>query len=190
MSIPETPIVQNTGEARNVFPNSRKVYIEGSRPNIRVPMREILLSPTQTGSGAEENSPALVYDTSGPYTDSGICIDLKKGLAPMRGDWIEERGNTEKLKDLSSGYGRVQRHDEALEALRFACIRQPLRAKSGENVTQMHYARSGVVTPEMEFAAIRENQQREYLREITRQHPGESFGAAIPRVITPEFVRE
>jgi len=190
MSIPETPIVQNTGKARQAFPNSRKAYIEGSRPDIRVPMREILLTPTRTASGMEENPPVLVYDTSGPYTDSGVCIDLKKGLTPMREGWIEERGDSEKLQDLSSGYGRKRRNNEALEVIRFACARKPLRAMAGRNVTQMHYARAGIVTPEMEFAAIRENQQREHLREITRQHPGESFGAAIPRVITPEFVRE
>ncbi|RMH60217.1 MAG: phosphomethylpyrimidine synthase ThiC [Zetaproteobacteria bacterium] len=177
-------------QASQPFPNSRKVYIEGSRPDIRVPMREIRQSPTPASMGAEENPPVLVYDTSGPYTDPAYQVDLSRGLPPIRLNWIKERGDTEELPDLSSEYGRRRREDNRLEHLRFAHLRKPRRAKPGRNVTQMHYARQGIITPEMEFVAIRENQRREHLREITRQHPGESFGANIPPVITPEFVRD
>ncbi len=171
------------------FPNSRKVYIEGSRPDIRVPMREISLSSTHASFGAEENPPVLVYDTSGPYSDPDHRVDLASGLPPIRQTWIEERNDTELLSDLSSDYGRQRRDNEQLSGLRFAHVRTPRRARPGHNVTQMHYARAGIITPEMEFVAIRENQRREHLREITRQHPGQSFGASIPPVITPEFVR-
>ncbi len=172
------------------FPNSQKVYIQGSRPDMRVPMREISQSTTPTKHGLEENAPILVYDTSGPYGDAGVTVDLKQGLQPLRENWIEERGDTEPLGDLSSHYGRNRREDERLQHLRFEHLRQPRRAKTGSNVTQMHYARAGIVTPEMEYVAIRENQKREHLREITQQHPGQNWGAAIPRVITPEFVRD
>lgn len=171
------------------LPNSRKVYIEGSRPDIRVPMRQISLSPTHTSAGAEENPPILVYDTSGPYTDPEASIDLENGLPALRAAWIEERADTEQLEGLSSDYGRERRDNSELEGLRFSHLRRPRRAMSGKNVSQMHYARAGIITPEMEFVAIRENQRREHLREITRQHPGQSFGASIPSVITPEFVR-
>ena len=181
---------ENSSQAQQPFPNSRKVYVQGSRADIRVPMREITLSPTQTTTGVEENPPIMVYDTSGPYTDPDIEIDLEKGLMPIRQAWIEERADTEVLTGLSSDYGRERRENEALDSLRFAHLRTPLRAKAGSNVSQMFYARQGIVTPEMEFVAIRENQRREHLREITRQHPGQSWGASIPQVITPEFVRD
>ena len=182
--------VRVTEETRKPFPNSRKVYVEGSRPDIRVPMREICLSPTPTRDGIEENPPVLVYDTSGPYTDPDVEIDLARGLPAIRERWIEERGDTEVLDGPTSAYGRARLNDPELDALRFAHLRKPRRARAGCNVTQMHYARQGIITPEMEFVAIRENQRRERLREITRQHPGESFGASIPPVITPEFVRD
>ena len=182
--------VRVTEETREPFPNSRKVYVEGSRPDIRVPMREICLSPTPTRDGLEENPPVLVYDTSGPYTDPDAEIDLARGLPAIRERWIEERGDTEVLDGPTSAYGRARLNDPELDALRFAHLRKPRRARAGCNVTQMHYARQGIITPEMEFVAIRENQRRERLREITRQHPGESFGASIPPVITPEFVRD
>ncbi len=182
--------VRVTGETRKPFPNSRKVYVEGSRPDIRVPMREIRLSPTPTRDGLEENPPVLVYDTSGPYTDPDAEIDLARGLPAIRERWIEERDDTEVLDGPTSAYGRARLSDPELDALRFAHLRKPRRARAGCNVTQMHYARQGIITPEMEFVAIRENQRRERLREITRQHPGESFGASIPPVITPEFVRD
>jgi phosphomethylpyrimidine synthase len=190
MTDSNTQLTNRNEEARQPFPNSRKVYVEGSRPDIRVPMREISLSPTAASFGAEENAPVLVYDTSGPYTDPDVEIDLKKGLAPIREQWIDERGDTEFLGDLSSRYGRERRDDEGLQHLRFEHVRQPRRAKQGKNVSQMHYARAGIITPEMEYVGIRENQRREHLREITKQHPGYSWGAAIPPVITPEFVRD
>ena len=173
------------------LPNSRKVYIEGSRPDIRVPMREITQSDTPAAMGAEKNPPVYVYDTSGPYTDPAVKIDIRSGLPALREKWIVERNDSELLTDLTSAYGRARATDPKLAELRFNLKRQPRRAKAGMNVSQMHYARKGIVTPEMEYIAIRENQRREGLPElITRQHPGQSFGAAIPKVITPEFVRD
>jgi len=177
-------------DAQQPLPNSRKIYIEGSRPDIRVPMREISLSPTQTNAGEEINAPILVYDTSGPYTDPDVELDLKKGVPDVRTAWIDERNDTAFLSGLSSDYGNERRDDERLDHLRFEHLKQPRKAKAGKNVSQMHYARQGIITPEMEYVAIRENQKREHLREITRQHPGQSFGASIPHVITPEFVRD
>jgi phosphomethylpyrimidine synthase len=173
------------------LPNSKKTYVAGSRPDIRVPMREIAQTPT----GDTPNPSVTVYDCSGPYTDPAVKIDIRKGLAPLRAGWIAERNDTEQLPDLSSDYGR-QRAASAngnaeLAGLRFELGRTPRRALPGRNVTQMHYARAGIVTPEMEYVAIRENQKLEGLDEQLRhQHQGQSFGAAIPRVITPEFVRD
>jgi len=173
------------------LPNSRKVYVEGSRPDIRVPMREISQSDTPAGMGAEKNPPIYVYDTSGPYTDPTVKIDIRSGLAPLREKWIVERNDTELLPNLTSAYGRTRAADPKLAELRFNLQRHPRRAKAGMNVSQMHYARKGIITPEMEYIAIRETQRREGLSElITRQHPGQSFGAAIPQVITSEFVRD
>ncbi len=173
------------------LPNSRKVYVEGSRPDIRVPMREISQSDTPAEMGAEKNPPIYVYDTSGPYTDPAAKIDIRSGLAPLREKWIEERNDTELLRDLTSAYGRGRAADPKLAELRFNLKRHPRRAKAGANVSQMHYARKGIITPEMEYIAIRENQRRDGLPElITRQHPGQSFGAALPAVMTPEFVRD
>ncbi|MBK6632504.1 MAG: phosphomethylpyrimidine synthase ThiC [Betaproteobacteria bacterium] len=173
------------------LPHSRKVYITGSRADIRVPMREISQSDTPVGMGAEKNPPICVYDCSGPYTDPTVKIDIRKGLAPLRQTWIEERGDSEELAGLTSAYGREREADPQLAEMRFDLKRRPRRARAGMNVSQMHYARRGIITPEMEFIAIRENQKREGLSELLlRQHPGESFGAAIPQVITPEFVRD
>ena len=183
-------VTKGEAEARMPYPNSKKVYIQGSRPDIRVPMREISLSPTETSNGFEENHPILVYDTSGPYTDPDVELDLQKGLPDVRTTWIEERDDTAFLTGLSSKYGNERRDDESIDHLRFEHLKTPRKAKVGKNVSQMHYARQGIVTPEMEYVAIRENQKREHLREITKQHPGQSFGASIPRVITPEFVRD
>jgi len=192
-------------EALAPFPNSRKVYIEGSRPDIRVPMREIRQSPTPGSFGGEANPPLFVYDTSGPYTDPMGAIDLRRGLPTPRLPWILERADTEVLPGPSSAYGRARLDDPALAALRFALRRPPRRARPGRNVTQMHYARQGIVTPEMEFVALRENLRRkEYLASLVesgpvgarmaallgRQHPGQSFGASIPPEVTPEFVRQ
>ncbi|PKO52474.1 MAG: phosphomethylpyrimidine synthase ThiC, partial [Betaproteobacteria bacterium HGW-Betaproteobacteria-21] len=187
------------------LPNSRKVYVEGSRPDIRVPMREISQSDTPASFGAEPNPPITVYDCSGPYSDPAAKIDIRSGLTALRQRWIEERGDTEVLADLSSEFGRVRAADPKLDELRFPGLhRKPRRAKAGANVSQMHYARRGIVTPEMEFVAIRENlRRREYLASLKaagptgekmaammlRQHPGQNFGASIPAEITPEFVR-
>lgn len=179
--------------ANQPLPNSRKIYVTGSRPDIRVPMREISLADTQTDQGVEKNAPVLVYDTSGPYTDPTIKIDLRKGLADIRSGWIEERGDTEVLPGLTSDFGRSRLADSRLDDLRFAHLRTPRRAKAGRNVSQMHYARRGIVTPEMEFVAIRENMKLQEARAaglLNSQHPGHSFGASIPAEITPEFVRE
>ena len=173
------------------LPNSRKVYVQGSRPDLQVPMREISQSDTPAEMGAEKNPPIYVYDTSGPYTEPAVKIDIRSGLAPLREKWIAERNDTERLPDLTSEYGRRRALDAKLAELRFNLKRQPRRAKPGMNVSQMHYARKGIITPEMEYIAIRENQRRDGLTElITRQHAGQSFGAAIPKVMTPEFVRD
>jgi phosphomethylpyrimidine synthase len=187
------------------LPNSRKIHVQGSRPDIRVPMREISQSDTPTAFGGEQNPPITVYDCSGPYTDPDAKIDIRSGLPALRQAWIDERGDTEQLADLSSEFGRQRAADPKLDELRFPGLqRQPRRARVGANVTQMHYARRGIITPEMEFVAIRENLRRaEYVeslkatgpmgekmaRLLTRQHPGQNFGAAIPAEITPEFVR-
>ncbi|MBL1262677.1 phosphomethylpyrimidine synthase ThiC [Methylomicrobium sp. RS1] len=172
------------------YPASEKIYVEGSRPDIRVPMRKITLSDTPAHFGAEKNPPLYVYDTSGPYTDPSVTVDLKKGLSSVRANWILERNDTEELAGPTSAYGHQRLHDPATQHLRFEHIRKPRRAKAGMNVTQMHYARKGIITPEMEFIAIRENQKMDAMRELWKdQHPGESFGASIPDVITPEFVR-
>ena len=172
------------------FPGSRKIYVEGSRPDIRVPMREITLSDTHVGDDVEKNPPVTVYDTSGPYTDPHAEIDIRKGLAPLRETWIEERGDTELLEGLSSVYGRKRETDDKLDILRFEHRRTPRRARAGANVSQMHYAKQGIITPEMEFIAIRENMRLEMAADLlAEQHPGHDFGAAIPQQITPEFVR-
>lgn len=172
------------------FPSSRKIYVTGSRPDIRVPLREITLSDTVLKNGVERNPPIMVYDTSGVYTDPAVTIDIRRGLPPLRRAWIEERCDTEVLLAVSSHYGRLRSVDPELARLRFAHIRSPRRAKIGHNVTQMHYARRGIITPEMEFIALRENQRSMDESALARQHPGESFGASIPQMITPEFVRD
>jgi len=208
------------------FPASRKVYVSGTRPDVRVPMREIELTPTRIhagpaaspaaaaateGAGARAadaagaapaaipNAPLLVYDTSGPYTDPAAAIDVRRGLAPLRRPWILERGDVVELPTVSSEYGRRRAADSRLDGLRFANPPRPLRARPGVNVTQMHYARRGIVTPEMEFIAIRENQARAESTPAARplprgtgvaRHPGQAWGAAIPERITPDFVRD
>src|SRR5438309_3347831 len=173
------------------MPNSRKMYVEGSRRDLLVPMREIVQSDTPASFGAEKNPPLFVYDTSGPYTDPQARIDIRQGLFALRTKWIEERDDTEELSGPTSRYGHERLNDPKLADMRFSLKRKPRRARGGRNVTQMHYARKGMVTPEMEFVAIRENQRRDALSDmITRQHPGQDFGAATPRTITPELVRE
>jgi phosphomethylpyrimidine synthase len=177
------------------LPKSRKTYVEGSQPGLRVPMREISQSATHASKGEEQNPPIYVYDTSGPYTDPEIKIDIRSGLSPLREKWISERADSEVQSGPASAYGRQRLADPALADLRFDLKRHPRRAKTGMNVTQMHYARRGIITPEMEYVAIRENQRCEHLgaqqRELlTREHPGHDFGAFLPRHITPEFVRD
>ncbi|EBC7388538.1 phosphomethylpyrimidine synthase ThiC [Salmonella enterica] len=179
------------------FPNSKRIYVTGSQHDIRVPMREIQLSPTLISGTKdhpqyEENEAIPVYDTSGPYGDPDVAINVQQGLAKLRQPWIEARADVETLSDRSSAYTRERLTDEGLDALRFTGLLTPKRAKAGHCVTQLHYARQGIVTPEMEFIAIRENMGRERIRsEILRhQHPGESFGARLPENITPEFVRD
>jgi len=178
------------------FPQSRKVYVQGSRADIQVPMREVTLAPTQTNRGVEENPPVTIYDTSGPYTDPAVRIDLMAGLADIRTPWIQARGDTEALAGPSSAFGHRRQSDPVLASLRFEHLRTPRRAKAGANVSQMHYARAGIITPEMEYVAIRENMRLDELRadpryaKVLRQHRGQSFGASLPDTITPEFVRD
>lgn len=179
------------------FPNSKRIYITGSQPDIRIPMREIQLSPTLTGGSKdnpqfEENEAIPVYDTSGPYGDPDVAINVQQGLAKLRQSWITARNDSEALNDRSSAYTKERLADDGLDELRFNGLLTPKRAKTGKCVTQLHYARQGIVTPEMEFIAIRENMGRERIRsEVLRhQHPGMSFGASLPENITAEFVRD
>jgi len=195
------------------FPASRKVYVEGAQPGVRVPMREISLTPTRAANGGKSspNAPVTMYDTSGPYTDPDAKIHVHSGLAPLRRNWILGRNDVEELPNVTSEYGRLRTADPKLSALRFKHIRKPLRAKPGMNVTQMHYARKGIITPEMEYIAIRENQSQEVAlsqaasngqsdghgggqpgvdARLWVQHPGQAWGARIPAKITPEFVRD
>ena len=194
-AIPEE-FVQKTSElsedVTQPFSGSRKIYVDGSRPDLRVGMREIQQADTAASMGAEKNPPITVYDTSGPYTDPNVSIDLLKGLPEVRSAWIEERNDSEWLEVPSSEFGRRRASDPELASLRFEHIRKPRRAKAGANVTQMHYARKGVITPEMEYIAIRENLRLEMLKDsgLLRQHKGQSFAASLPERVTAEFVRD
>ena len=173
------------------FENSKKIYIEGTTPDIQVPFREISISDTPSEFGAEKNAPVLTYDTSGPYTDPKAKIDIKNGLVPLRNKWIEDRKDTEQLKGPSSAFGKKRKTDPSLEDMRFNLKRNPKKAIAGKNVSQMHYAKKGIITPEMEFIAIRENQRREGISDVLQtQRPGENHGAKIPQKITAEFVRD
>ncbi|WP_033135079.1 phosphomethylpyrimidine synthase ThiC [Aeromonas finlandensis] len=178
-------------------PNSRRIFIEGSRADIRVPLREIQLADTFVGGTKDDpkfepNEPVPVYDTSGRYGEEGVAIDVRRGLPRLRENWVLERGDTDELPGLSSTFTQERLADEGLDHLRFEHLPKPRRAKPGRRVTQLHYARAGIVTPEMEFIAIRENMGRERVRsELLRtQHPGRDFGARLPQNITPEFVRD
>ncbi|SIT67005.1 hydroxymethylpyrimidine synthase [Ectothiorhodosinus mongolicus] len=187
---------QLSADITQPFPKSRKIYVSGSRSDVRVPMREISQAETHTSDGVEINPPITVYDTSGPYSDPEVEIDLLAGLPALRSPWIEERSDTEQLAGPTSAFGQKRAADPELAKLRFEHIRAPRRAKAGSNVSQMHYARRGIITPEMEFIAIRENCRLQELRNdpryaaLLRQHRGESMGAQIPDEITPEFVRD
>ncbi|MBY4954617.1 phosphomethylpyrimidine synthase ThiC [Pantoea sp. DY-17] len=179
------------------FPNSKRIWITGSRADIRVPMREIQLSPTHIGGSKENpryepNEAVPVYDTAGAYGDPQATIDVHQGLARLRANWIEERGDSETIHQLSSSYTQQRLADEGLDHLRFEHLPQPRRAKACHRVTQLHYARQGIITPEMEFIALRENMGRERIRGevLLQQHPGHSFGANLPENITAEFVRQ
>jgi phosphomethylpyrimidine synthase len=201
MNAVPSPLQQQTDQLSDSvtrpIPGSRKVFVEGAPDAghgqaVRVAMREIALTQTPTLFGGEDNPPVTVYDPSGPYTDPDASIDLSAGLSPLRARWIEARGDTEVLPQLSSEFGRKREHDPKLAAVRFPARTLPRGARAGANVTQMHYARQGLITPEMEYVAIRENQRLEAVREahLLSQHPGEAFGANIQTLITPEFVRD
>jgi phosphomethylpyrimidine synthase len=179
-------------KAVEAIPNSKKIHVTGSRPDIRVPMREISCSPTQTQNGLEENTPITVYDTSGPYTDPAVSIDIRKGLKALRAEWIAERDDTVELDGPSSDYGVERLNDPELQKLRYSQPPKPRVAKAGANVSQMHYAKKGIITPEMEFIAIRENQRlNEYTDELLlKRHPGTPWQSNLPELVTPEFVRD
>ena len=180
---------------RDPFPKSKKIYVEGKLHNIQVPMREIELEDSNATFAADgkssENISVTVYDTSGPYTDPDIDIDVHRGLDPIRAKWIKDRGDVMKLENFTSEFARRSEADSKIQGIRFKHIRKPLRAKPGGNVSQMHYARQGIITPEMEFIAIRENQRidelKEQLGDLAKYHKGENFGANIPdSTITPD----
>ncbi|MDR8391223.1 phosphomethylpyrimidine synthase ThiC [Aliifodinibius sp. S!AR15-10] len=174
------------------LPGSEKVFVQGSRVDIKVPMRKISQDETSSLFGTEANPDVYVYDTSGPYTDSQTDIDIRKGIPRIREQWIQERDDTRQLEQFSSEYTRKRRDDPQLPHLQFKHTHKPRKAKDGRRVTQMHYARKGIITPEMEFIAIRENQKRQSLEDsdLLDQHPGQPMGAEIPDTITPEFVRD
>jgi phosphomethylpyrimidine synthase len=188
-------VVRNDVISRDPLPGSRKVHVSGTvHSDVSVPMREVVQSPTKAAMApgpGQPNPPVTVYDTSGPFTDPDVAIDVRRGLSPLRLKWIKERGDVEELHRPTSEYGQRRLADKGLDHLRFEHLRRPLRGAKGRRVTQLHYAREGIVTPEMEFIAIRENQRRDRIRaEALAQHPGQSWGATIPAEITPEFVRE
>jgi phosphomethylpyrimidine synthase len=194
-AIPEEFVLKTSklsAEVTQPFPGSKKIHVQGSRADLLVSMREIQQADTPASFGAETNPPITVYDTSGPYTDPDAHIDLLQGLADVRGKWIDERNDTQWLAGPSSEFGQRRAADPQLAPLRFEHIRKPRRAVAGANVTQMYYARKGIVTPEMEYVAIRENLRLDALKDsvLLRQHKGHSFGAAIPEKVTPEFVRD
>ncbi|MBL7961241.1 phosphomethylpyrimidine synthase ThiC, partial [bacterium] len=194
MSNPSTIPSEKSKITRDPFPASKKIYVSGSQRDVKVPMREISVEDGFSHDAANGNGhkkSVVVYDTSGPYTDPNVKIDIYKGLDPLRLKWIKGRGDVLELSQISSAYGRMRENDKSIDAIRFNRTRPTLRAKTGANASQMYYAKKGMVTPEMEYIAIRENQKREEaLKEFQVQHPGENFGASIPPVITAEFVRD
>ena len=196
MAKKETIPSEQSKITRDPFPASRKVYANGTiHSDVHVGMREISLTDSKPMFVDGEfkklsNPPITVYDTSGPYTDPEVNIDVKVGIPRLREQWIFDRGDVERLDEISSEYGRNRLHNSDLNHLRFEHIKKPLRAKSGSNVSQMHYAKNGIITPEMEYVAIRENQKLQEYKGLSNQHPGESFGARLPKEITPEFVRD
>ena len=195
-AVPEHVMSEKLAEIRGgikPFPNSRKIYVPGSRADVRVPMREVVQSSTLGRDGPELNPPIALYDTSGAYTDALHTVDFRLGLPQLRAAWIAQRGDTEQLAAMTSRYGHARAADRTLDSIRFPNVPAPRRARAGSNVTQMHYARQGIITPEMEYVAVRENCRLEQMREhglLSQRHPGEAFGAALPNVITAEFVRD
>ena len=196
---PEELLVQTarlSEEATRAFRQSSKIFVEGSRPDIRVGMRQVTQTDTPADGGGQANPAITLYDTSGPFTDPAATIDLAGGLPPLRANWITERADVETAQGRRSQYARDRQASKDLDELRFPVIPEPRRAKAGHNVSQMHYARQGVITPEMEYVAIRENSRLDELQAsyeqagLLKTHAGEAFGAAIPGLITPEFVRD
>ena len=202
----KTPVTKSGVEGKQqtistgAISGSKKIYVDGKIHNIKVAMREIILSPTKMSDGKiEHNVPVTVYDTGGAFTDDSLTIDIKKGLPRIREQWILDRNDVEQLDSVSSDFGKDRRDDKSLDMLRFEHIKKPLRAKKGANVSQLYYAKKGIITPEMEYIAIRENQRNDTLKtqlngqyeNLSQQHAGESFGANLPKgFITPEFVRD
>ena len=194
--IPSIEVLEKDFEQKFAYPASEKKYLTGSRPDIRVPLRWISQQSTQINDQKIANPPIPVYDTSGPYSDPDVQINLKKGLPHIRKNWIIDRADTVELSGPTSSYGQARAQDPKTQDLRFAHISPPRVAKPGKNVSQMHYAKQGIITPEMEFVALRESLNLKALRAnpeyelLLKQHPGESFGAHLPDEITPEFVRQ
>ena len=193
--IPSLKSLERDFGQKFAYPASTKTYLEGSRPDIKAPIRMIEQLSTRVGEEMVPNPPVPVYDTSGPYSDPDIVINLEKGLPLLRKNWIEERGDTVQLAGPSSEYGVARSQDAATQNLRFAHINPPRVARAGQNVSQMYYARKGIVTPEMEYVALRESMGLEQLRknpeykQLLKQHPGKSYGANLPDIVTGEFVR-
>jgi phosphomethylpyrimidine synthase len=175
---------------RETFPASKKIYVKGEMYDIKVAMREVSQAPTKSKLGLKPNPPVTIYDTSGPYTDPNKEIDIQKGVEPIRKEWILKRGGVQPLFEFSSQYANQKLEDKSLDEIRFPNIQMPLKAKSGQNVTQMHYARKGIITAEMEYIAIRENQKLQDWKEDFHQHQGHNWGSHMPKEITPEFVRK
>ena len=196
MNAVPTALLRETAELSETvtrpIPGSHKIHVQGSRADIAVPMREIALADTPSMFGIEKNAPFAVYDTSGPYTDPAYCVDLAVGLPALRAPWISNRGDSEPLTDFTSPFTRRHATARELADVRFPNIPKPRRAISGANISQMHYARRGIITPEMEYISIREKQRMSAVGEahLLKQHPGQSFGASLPKLITPEFVRD
>jgi phosphomethylpyrimidine synthase len=196
MSTQELAPSESSLITREPFSSSTKTYVQGTiHPEVQVAMREISLTESNPMFADQAlakvaNEPVTVYDTSGPYTDPNIRLDVRKGIPKLRKDWILARGDVEELAEITSKFGKDRRHDESLNHLKFEHLSKPMRAKKGANVSQMHYAKKGVITPEMEYIAIRENQKLQGQKKISKQHLGEAFGASIPDQITPEFVRQ
>ncbi len=189
----KSPVSQVNRITTKPFPNSKKIYVKGNiYPQINVAMREVSLDDTLDSFTGKKtpNQPVTIYDTSGPYTDPLEKIDVHKGIKRIREQWVMDRGDVEELDNFSSKYCNERLENSSLDPIRFKYIRKPKKAKKSKNVSQMYYAKQGIITPEMEYVAIRENQKIHQAKRISEQHPGQDFGASTPEVITPEFVRD